>query len=109
MPTLHCSIAIETLVKYKVIATIAAADSVAATSVGVVGGAVMLDLAYEEDSRADVDMNIVMTGAGKFVELQATSEKRCFRGRASGRDAGRWKCGCDPVAHSAKEALAGRT
>ena len=49
-------------------------DHVAATSVGVVGGVPMLDLAYEEDSRADVDMNVVKTGDGRFVELQGTAE-----------------------------------
>ena len=49
-------------------------DHVAAISVGVVGGAPMLDLAYEEDSRADVDMNVVMTGDGRFIEVQGTAE-----------------------------------
>jgi ribonuclease PH len=49
-------------------------DYVAATSVGIVAGAPMLDLAYDEDSRADVDMNVVMTGSGKFIEVQATAE-----------------------------------
>ena len=53
-------------------------DYVAATSVGVVGGKTLLDLCYEEDSNADVDMNLVMTGAGRFVELQATAEKIAF-------------------------------
>jgi ribonuclease PH len=53
-------------------------DVVCATSVGIVGGAAMLDLCYEEDSRADVDMNVVMTGAGKFVEMQATAEHTPF-------------------------------
>ena len=53
-------------------------DYVAATSVGIVGGVPMLDLCYEEDSRADVDMNVVMTGAGKFVEVQATAEHAAF-------------------------------
>jgi len=53
-------------------------DFVAATSVGIVGGEPMLDLDYEEDSRADVDMNIIMTGAGKFIEVQATAEHRPF-------------------------------
>lgn len=72
------AIALGTLVRYKVIARSPLLDSVAATSVGIVGGSVMLDLAYEEDSRADVDMNIVMTGSGKFVELQATSERDAF-------------------------------
>ncbi|MEO8025017.1 MAG: ribonuclease PH [Bryobacteraceae bacterium] len=49
-------------------------DAVAATSVGLVGGEAMLDLCYQEDSRADVDMNVVLTGTGKFVEVQATAE-----------------------------------
>jgi ribonuclease PH len=53
-------------------------DTVAATSVGVVDGAVLLDLAYEEDSRAEVDMNLVMTGSGRFVEVQATAEQVAF-------------------------------
>ena len=53
-------------------------DFVAATSVGLVGGVPMLDLCYEEDSQADVDMNVVMTGAGKFVEVQATAEHTAF-------------------------------
>jgi ribonuclease PH len=49
-------------------------DYVAATSVGVVAGEPMLDLAYDEDSRADVDMNIVKTGDGRFIEVQGTAE-----------------------------------
>jgi ribonuclease PH len=53
-------------------------DHVAATSVGVLGGRMLLDLCYEEDANADVDMNVVMTGAGRFVELQATAEKIAF-------------------------------
>ena len=53
-------------------------DYVAATSVGVVDGEVMLDLAYEEDARADVDMNLVLTGSKKMIEIQATAERRPF-------------------------------
>src|SRR5512135_1502678 len=53
-------------------------DFVAATSVGIVDGEIMLDLSYEEDSRAEVDMNFVMTGSKKFVEVQATAEQRPF-------------------------------
>ncbi|MCP5120693.1 MAG: ribonuclease PH, partial [bacterium] len=53
-------------------------DSVAATSVGIVNGEPLLDLCYEEDSSADVDMNVVMTGGGKFVEVQSTAEKTPF-------------------------------
>src|SRR5512145_390763 len=51
---------------------------VAATSVGIVGGMPLLDLAYEEDSKADVDMNIVKTGDGRFIEIQGTAEAEPF-------------------------------
>ena len=64
------------------IKTIPVADYVAATSVGVVGGLPMLDLAYEEDSRADVDMNIVKTGDGRFIEVQGTAEGAPFERQA---------------------------
>lgn len=53
-------------------------DSLAAISVGKVDGVPILDLAYPEDSRAEVDMNVVMTGAGKFVEIQGTAEEVPF-------------------------------
>ncbi|HIC18604.1 TPA: ribonuclease PH, partial [Candidatus Poribacteria bacterium] len=52
--------------------------NVAAISVGVIDGVLMLDLSYEEDSRADVDMNIVMAGDGRFIELQGTAEESPF-------------------------------
>jgi ribonuclease PH len=55
-------------------------DTVAATSVGIVDDVSLLDLCYEEDSRAEVDMNVVMTGSGDFVEIQATAEGRPFTG-----------------------------
>ena len=57
-------------------------DSVAAVSVGIVGGSPMLDLAYVEDSRAEVDMNVVISGNGQMIEVQATAERTPF-GRAS--------------------------
>jgi ribonuclease PH len=53
-------------------------DSVAATSVGLVSGETVLDLCYAEDSMASVDMNVVMTGSGKFVEVQGTAEGMPF-------------------------------
>lgn len=53
-------------------------DYLAAVSVGKVGGEVMVDLAYEEDALADVDMNLVMTGQGRFVEVQGTAERYVF-------------------------------
>jgi ribonuclease PH len=56
-------------------------DSVAAVSVGIIDGKVLLDLTYEEDSKADVDMNFVMTGTGRFVEVQGTAESKPFTGK----------------------------
>ncbi len=53
-------------------------DAVAAVSVGIIDGVPMLDLPYTEDSRAEVDMNVVMTGSGRFVELQGTAEQLAF-------------------------------
>ena len=64
------------------IKTIPVLDYVAATSVGVVGGLPMLDLAYDEDSRADVDMNIIKTGDGRFIEIQGTAEGPPFERQA---------------------------
>jgi ribonuclease PH len=72
------SSAIRQLVKFGALKKSPLRDFVAATSVGVVGGVAMLDLCYQEDSQAEVDMNVVMTGSGKFVELQATAEKTAF-------------------------------
>jgi ribonuclease PH len=53
-------------------------DSVAAVSIGIIDGKILLDLCYEEDSRAEVDMNFVMTGSGKFIEVQGTAESAPF-------------------------------
>src|SRR5512145_984875 len=53
-------------------------DAVAAVSVGIVGGVPLLDLDYAEDSSCDTDMNVVMTGAGGFVEVQGTAEGAAF-------------------------------
>jgi ribonuclease PH len=72
------ALAVTKLMDYKVLSRNPLRDTVAATSVGIVRGEAMLDLAYEEDSQAEVDMNVVMTGAGEFVELQATGEKATF-------------------------------
>jgi ribonuclease PH len=68
------SIALRQLVAFGALRSLPLRDHVAAISVGLVRGEPMLDLCYEEDSRADVDMNVVMTGGGLFVEVQATAE-----------------------------------
>jgi ribonuclease PH len=72
------SAAIRQLLKFGQLKKSPVRDFVAATSVGVFGGVPILDLCYQEDSQAEVDMNIVMTGSGAFVELQATAEKTPF-------------------------------
>jgi ribonuclease PH len=71
-------IALSRMVEYGALKTLPVKDYVAAISVGIVQGEPRVDLCYEEDSRADVDMNVVMTGAGRFVEVQATAEQTPF-------------------------------
>ncbi len=66
------------LVRHGVLLRVPLSGSVAATSVGLVGGDTMLDLCYEEDSRAAVDLNVVMTNGGEFVEVQGTGEEHPF-------------------------------
>jgi ribonuclease PH len=68
------ALAIEKLRERDVLKIVPLTDYVAATSVGIVDGEPLLDLAYEDDSRAEVDMNIVKTGDGRFVEVQGTAE-----------------------------------
>jgi ribonuclease PH len=68
------ALALEALRKRDVIKSIPLLDYVAAISVGIVDGEALLDLAYDDDSRADVDMNIVKTGDGRFIEVQGTAE-----------------------------------
>jgi ribonuclease PH len=72
------SAALRQLVKFGALKKSPVRDYVAAVSVGIVGGVPLLDLCYQEDSQAEVDMNIVMTGSGHFVEVQATAEKTAF-------------------------------
>jgi ribonuclease PH len=71
-------LALGKLKKAEQLRTIPVTDYVAAVSVGVVGGMPLLDLAYEEDSKADVDMNIVKTSDGRFIEIQGTAEAEPF-------------------------------
>jgi ribonuclease PH len=76
------ALACERLRERDVLRVIPISDYVAATSVGIVDGEALLDLAYDDDSRAEVDMNIVKTGDGRFIEVQGTAEALPF-----GRDA----------------------
>lgn len=70
------------LVKTGAIASVPLVSAVAATSVGLVDGEAVLDLCYDEDSRADVDFNVVMTGEGDFIEVQGTAEGNAFSRQA---------------------------
>jgi ribonuclease PH len=72
------AIAVRQLIAFKAVKMNPLRDSVAAVSAGLVNEAPLLDLSYDEDSRADVDMNVVMTGSGQFVEVQATGERTPF-------------------------------
>ena len=71
-------LALAKLKKDGVITEAPVSDYVAAVSVGMLDGKPALDLDYEEDSNADVDMNIIMTGSGKFIEVQGTAEREPF-------------------------------
>jgi len=70
--------AVEKLKKEGIVEGSPVKDHVAAVSVGIVDGAECLDLDYEEDAQAEVDMNVIMTGGGKFIEVQGTAEKEPF-------------------------------
>ena len=70
--------AMSKLKKQGLIKKILLKDFVAATSVGILNGTPILDLCYEEDSKAEVDMNVVMTGGGEFIEIQGTGERKSF-------------------------------
>ena len=72
------ALACRKLVKNSIIKTNPVLSEVAAISVGIIEGTTILDLAYAEDSTAEVDMNVVCTGAGKFIELQGTAEREPF-------------------------------
>jgi ribonuclease PH len=71
-------LAMDKLANMGVLSSIPLNQAVAATSVGIVHGTRMLDLCYDEDSQADADFNVVMTGTGEFVEIQGTAEKKPF-------------------------------
>jgi ribonuclease PH len=72
------ALALKKLIETGVIPETVLLTPVAAVSVGIVGGEAMLDLAYTEDSTAEVDLNVVMTGTGHFVEVQGTAEGQPF-------------------------------
>jgi len=70
--------ALQKLKKDGKITKVPVGDYIAATSVGILDGNMLLDLCYEEDSKAEVDMNVIMTGSGEFIEIQGTAERKPF-------------------------------
>lgn len=72
------ALAVKQMIDFKMVAKSPLLDAVAAVSVGMLRGEAILDLCYEEDSQAEVDANVVMTGGGRFVEFQATAEQKTF-------------------------------
>ncbi len=82
------------------------ADSVAAVSVGIVEGEVRLDLHYDDDSTADTDMNVVMTGSGRFIEVQGTAEQEPFDRQELNAMLDLAAAGCKKLAEFQQNALA---
>ena len=98
--------ALQHLKERGVLKRIPIADHVAATSVGIVNGTPLLDLAYDEDSKAEVDMNVVMTGTGSFVEVQGTAEGAAFSRSELDALLGLAEKGCADLTRLQQEALA---
>lgn len=82
-------------------------DAVAAVSIGILDGKINLDLCYEEDSKADVDMNFVMTGSGKFIEVQGTAESAPFTKKQMERMAALAEQGIKELLKAQKKVIAG--
>ena len=82
-------------------------DAVAAVSIGIVEGRILLDLCYLEDSTADVDMNIVMTGSGKFIEVQGTAESAPFTKKQMERMVEIAEAGIKELLKAQKQAISG--
>ena len=97
--------ALRHLRKQKAITTLPIKDFVAAVSVGIVKGAPVLDLNYAEDSTAEVDMNVIMTGSGGFVEVQGTAERHPFESKDLNRMLHLAKQGIGKIVSLQQEAL----
>ncbi|MFO7983010.1 MAG: ribonuclease PH [Desulfuromonadales bacterium] len=97
--------AIATLLKDDLIASSPLKDNVSAVSAGIVGGEPILDLNYQEDFAADVDMNFVITGSGKFVEVQGTAEEEPFSQSQLDALSHLARCGCGKLADLQNRAL----
>jgi len=74
------ALATKQMVDFSMVSSMPIREQVAATSIGIIENTLLLDLCYEEDSRAGVDMNVVMNSSNEYVEIQATAERELFRG-----------------------------
>lgn len=101
------ALALEKLRQSGLFKEIPVSDYVAAVSVGIIGGSPMLDLNYDEDSAADVDMNVIMTGDGRFIEVQGTAEKEPFRKEDMNKLLALAKKGIDELVDIEKKTLKG--
>lgn len=97
--------AFQWMIEQRMIPRMPLKEQVAAVSVGVVGGVELLDLTYEEDSRASVDMNLVMTDRGRYVEIQGTAETEPFEETTFAKLLGLGKMGLKHLFAAQKEAL----
>jgi ribonuclease PH len=97
--------AVQYMLKNRIIKKDVLKDQISAISVGIYKGNEVLDLNYDEDSVADTDMNIVMTGSGKFVEVQGTAEQEPFAADTLGRMLKLAKQGCDELFEAQREVL----
>lgn len=100
-------LALQKMVQHGALKSLPVTQPVAATSVGIWNGEPILDLCYEEDSSAEVDMNLVMTGSGRFVEVQATAERTAFDDAQLGRMIALARRGIQELFEIQKSALAG--
>ena len=101
------ALALDNMRKEGIIKKIPISDYVAAVSVGIINGEKMLDLDYGEDSNAEVDMNVVMTGSGRFIEVQGTAEKEPFDKKEMGELIALAEKGIDDLVTIQKKALKG--
>ncbi len=101
------ALALEKMKKDRILQTVPLSDYVAAISVGIIGGVTVIDLDYEEDSKAEVDMNVVMTGAGKFIEVQGTAEREPFKKEDLNKLISLAQNGIEEIVHSQKNILKG--
>lgn len=99
------ALALRQCLQYGMMKRMPLTDYVAATSVGMIGGEPLMDLCYEEDSQAAVDMNVVMTGGGRFVEVQATAERLAFDDDQMARMVALARCGIAELIEIQKRAV----